>query len=386
MIRSKLPSVGTSIFAVMSEMANQYQAINLSQGFPNFDISIKLIELVEKHMRSGYNQYAPMQGVMQLREMIALKTEDLYGAKYNPETEITITAGATQALYTAISCVIREGDEVIVFEPAYDSYVPAILINGGTPVYVKLKSPEYSIDWNEVNKSISNRTRMIIINSPQNPTGAILSKADIIKLIKLVKGTRIIILSDEVYEHIIFDREKHISMALFKELFERTIIVASFGKTFHATGWKIGYCLAPIKIMKEFRSLHQFTVYAVNTPIQYAISEYLKNKEEYLKLSNLYQLKRDYFIALLKGSNFIIKPAKGTYFQVLDYSEISQMEDKDFSILLTQKYKIASIPMSVFYHDKVKSTELRFCFAKNNETLEKAVECLLQANKDLLNK
>jgi len=383
MIRSKLPSIGTSIFSVMSEMANQYNAINLSQGFPDFDVSIRLIELVEKNMRSGNNQYAPMPGVMSLREVIAQKTLELYGAKYNPETEITVTAGATQAIYTAISAAIKEGDEVILFEPAYDSYVPAITINGGTPVYIKLKQPDYTIDWNEVNKSLTNRTRMIIINSPHNPSGTILSKEDITKLIKLVTGTKIIILSDEVYEHIIFDNNKHLSLALYKELFDRTIIISSFGKTFHTTGWKMGYCLAPAKIMKEFRTLHQFTVYSVNTPIQYAVAEYLKNKEEYLKLGNFYQLKRDYFNAMLKGSKFTLKPSKGTYFQSLDYSKISNLDDKEFAILLTQKYGIASIPMSVFYHDKIKSTTLRFCFAKSNETLEKAVERLLVASNEL---
>jgi len=383
MIRSKLPSVGTSIFSVMSEMANQYNAINLSQGFPDFDVSRKLIELVEKNMRSGNNQYAPMPGIMPLREIIAQKTEELYGAKYDPEREITITAGATQAIYTAISTAIREDDEVILFEPAYDSYVPAITVNGGTPVYIKLKQPDYTIDWNQVNKSLTNRTRMIIINSPHNPSGTILSKDDITKLIKLVSGTKIIILSDEVYEHIIFDKEQHLSLSEYKELFDRTIIVSSFGKTFHTTGWKMGYCLAPAKIMKEFRTLHQFTVYSVNTPIQYAVAEYLKNKEEYLKLGNFYQLKRDYFNTLLKGSKYKLIPAKGTYFQTLDYSKISNIDDKEFAILLTQKYGIASIPMSVFYHDKIKSTSLRFCFAKSNETLEKAVEHLILASNEI---
>jgi methionine aminotransferase len=380
MIRSKLPSVGTSIFSIMSEMANHYNAINLSQGFPDFEVSGRLIELVEKNMKKGYNQYAPMPGIMPLREIIAQKTEELYNTKYNPEKEITITAGATQALYTAISACVREDDEVIVFEPAYDSYVPAIIANGGTPVYIKLKHPDYSIDWAEVNRVITNRTRMIILNTPHNPTGTIHSEEDIEKLRKLVAGTKIIILSDEVYEHIIFDKQKHLSLAAYADLFERTIIISSFGKTFHTTGWKMGYCIAGEEIMKEFRKLHQFIVYAVNTPIQYAVAEFLKFKEEYLQLGSFYQQKRDYFIKLFENTKYKIIPSKGTYFQTVDYSNITDIDDKEFSIELTQKFGIASIPMSVFYHDKIKSAALRFCFAKSNETLEQGVERLIKAS------
>jgi len=376
MIRSKLPNVGTTIFTIMTQLANQHNAINLSQGFPDFQVSQKLIKLVEKYMKDGYNQYAPMPGVERLREVIANKTEFLYSYKYNPETEITITAGATQAIYTAISAFIQEGDEVILFEPAYDSYVPAIKINGGQPVYIQLKHPDYSIDWNEVTRAINLRTRMIILNSPHNPSGSVLSIEDMEKLSRLVQGSKILILSDEVYEHIIFDNNKHQSIARYPKLAERSMIISSFGKTFHATGWKMGYILAPENMTKEFRKVHQFMVFSVNTPVQYALADFLEQKEEYLELGNFYQQKRDYFLNLLKGSKFKIVPSKGTYFQSLDYSAISDEKDYDFAIRLTKEFGIASIPLSVFYHDSIKSHVLRFCFAKSNETLERAAEKL----------
>ncbi len=379
MIHSKLPNIGTTIFSIMSEMANEYNAINLSQGFPNFDISDKLINLVSDYMKKGYNQYSPMPGVMPLREIIAQKTEDLYGAIYNPETEITVTAGATQALYAIISALIREDDEVIVFEPAYDSYVPTIKMNGGRAVSIKLKAPDYKIDWEVVNKFVNSNTKMMILNSPHNPTGTILSDEDIEKLKKVISGTNITILSDEVYEHIIFGGNQHNSIAKYPELAKRSIIVSSFGKTFHTTGWKLGYCLAPAEITKEIRKIHQFMVYCANTPIQYAVAEFLQNKEEYTGLGDFYQGKRDFFNNMLKDSKYKIIPSKGTYFQTVDYSKITEMQDKDFAIELTQKHGIASIPMSVFYHSKVNSTTLRFCFAKTNETLEKAAERLLKA-------
>ncbi len=361
----------------MSQLANQHTAINLSQGFPDFQVSSKLIKLVEKYMKEGYNQYAPMQGVMSLREIISRKTEELYGKQYNPESEITITAGGTQAIYTAISAFIQEGDEVILFEPAYDSYVPAIKLNGGQPVYVQLKYPDYSIDWNEVTKALTLRTRMIILNTPHNPTGTVFSAEDMEKLSKLVMGSKILILSDEVYEHIIFDNLKHQSVARYPKIADRSIIISSFGKTFHATGWKVGYAIAPESIMKEFRKVHQFMVFSVNTPVQHALADFLERKEEYLELGNFYQEKRDYFINLLKGSKYKITPSKGTYFQAIDYSAVSDEKDYDFAIRLTKDYGVASIPMSVFYHDSVKSHVLRFCFAKSNETLEKATEKLL---------
>jgi methionine aminotransferase len=377
-MKSKLPNTKTSIFAVMSQMANKYNAINLSQGFPDFNVSPKLIDLVNKNMKLGYNQYAPMPGVMKLREIISEKTQKLYGKYYNPETEITITSGATQALYTAITAIVNEGDEVIVFEPVYDSYVPAIELSGGKTVFLELKGENYKIDWKEVQKVITSKTRMIIINSPHNPTGATLDSNDIKQLEKIVAGTNIILLSDEVYEHIIFDGKKHLSFSGSKELSKRSIIVSSFGKTFHTTGWKTGYCVAPEEIMKEFRKVHQFVVYCVNTPLQYAIAEYLEDESTYLELSNMYQERRDYFLNAIKGSKFELIPTSGTYFQLLDYSKISEEKDTIFAELLTKEHKIASIPVSAFYHDKIKSKVLRFCFAKGNDTLDKAAEQLLK--------
>lgn len=377
MFRSKLPNVGTSIFAIMSKMANDYGAINLSQGFPDFQCNEELVNLVNKYMKKGYNQYAPMQGLMTLREGIAEKTEELYSQKYNPDTEITLTAGATQALYTAITAVVEEGDEVIVFEPAYDSYVPVIELNGGKPVYIQLKAPDFKIDWDQVQKVVTSRTKLIIINSPHNPTGSTLTALDLERLKKIVSGTKIIILSDEVYEHIIFDNLDHQSIARFPKLAERSFIISSFGKTYHNTGWKIGYCVAPAHLMKEFRKVHQFVVFTVNTPIQYAFAEFIKRKEEYINLSSFYQKKRDYFNSLLKGSKFKIKPSNGTYFQLLDYSKIDSLNEVDYAEKLTKEYGIASIPVSVFYHKATENKVLRFCFAKSDETLEQAAEKLL---------
>lgn len=377
MFRSKLPNVGTSIFAIMSKMANDYGAINLSQGFPDFQCNEELVNLVNKYMKKGYNQYAPMQGLMTLREGIAEKTEELYSQKYNPDTEITVTAGATQALYTAITAVVEEGDEVIVFEPAYDSYVPVIELNGGKPVYIQLKAPDFKIDWDQVQKVVTSRTKLIIINSPHNPTGSTLTALDLERLKKIVSGTKIIILSDEVYEHIIFDNLDHQSIARFPKLAERSFIISSFGKTYHNTGWKIGYCVAPAHLMKEFRKVHQFVVFTVNTPIQYAFAEFIKRKEEYINLNSFYQKKRDYFNSLLKGSKFKIKPSNGTYFQLLDYSKIDSLNEVDYAEKLTKEYGIASIPVSVFYHKATENKVLRFCFAKSDETLEQAAEKLL---------
>jgi len=329
-------------------------------------------------MKLGFNQYAPMPGVMKLREIISEKTHKLYGKYYNPETEITITSGATQALYTAITAIVNEGDEVIVFEPVYDSYVPAIELSGGKPIFLELKGKDYKIDWKEVQKVVTSKTRMIIINSPHNPTGSTIDENDIKQLEKIVAGTNIILLSDEVYEHIIFDGKKNLSFSGSKELAKRSLIVSSFGKTFHTTGWKTGYCIAPEEIMKEFRKVHQFVVYAVNTPLQYAIAEYLQDENTYLELSSMYEERRDYFINSIKGSKFELIPTSGTYFQLLDYSKISDKKDTVYAEYLTKEYKVASIPVSAFYHDKVNSKVLRFCFAKSNETLDKAAEQLLK--------
>jgi methionine aminotransferase len=317
-----------------------------------------------------------MPGVIALREMISEKTEELYAAKYNPETEITITAGATQAIYTAISAVIREGDEVVVFEPAYDCYQPAIELNGGKTVYLQLKAPDYAIDWEQVKKVVNHRTKMIIINTPHNPTGSIMSADDMLMLEKLTLNTDIVIISDEVYEHIIFDGNVHQSVARFPKLAERSFIISSFGKTFHTTGWKIGYCIAPQVLMAEFRKVQQFLVFSCNTPIQYALAEFMKKKDSYLNLGNFYQAKRDYFIKQLKGSKFEIIPATGTYFQLLGYKKISKENDMSYAQRLTKEMKIASIPISTFYHERVDNKVLRFCFAKKEDTLDKAAEIL----------
>jgi methionine aminotransferase len=375
-ITSKLPGTETSIFAIMSALANETGAINLSQGFPDFPISEKLIELVNKYMRQGMNQYAPMLGVQALREVISEKVFNMYAASYHPNKEINITAGATQAIYTIISAMIHEGDEVIIFEPAYDSYIPAIKINGGIPVLAQLQTPDYHIDWDIVKKMINKNTRMIIINSPHNPTGSVLKEEDIKMLIKLTKKTDIVILSDEVYEHLIFDGILHQSVCLYPELAERSFITYSFGKTLHATGWKMGYVLAPENLMKEFRKVHQFNVFTCNTPIQYAIAEYLKDAENYNYLSGFYQQKRDFFLEQIKGSRFNIIPCYGTYFQLLNYSKITDEKETDFAIRMTKEFKLASIPVSPFYHNGFDNKTLRFCFAKTEETIMKAAEIL----------
>jgi methionine aminotransferase len=375
-IQSKLRKQETSIFAIMSALAREHSAINLSQGFPDFPISQKLIELVHKYMQKGYNQYAPMTGVPELREQLALKFEKLYGAVYNMDSEINITAGATQALHTAIAAIIRDDDEVIVFEPAYDAYEPVIKLHGGMVKYAPLKLPDYHIDWQEVKKLISNRTRMIIINSPHNPTGSVLKPSDMKELIKITRNSDIIILSDEVYEHLIFDSIKHESVSAYPELAERAFVVGSFGKTFHATGWKTGFILAPENLMDEFRKIHQFVVFACNTPIQHAMAEFLLDSTNYEDLGKFYQRKRDLFLKLLKKSRFRVVPSHGTYFQLLDYSAITDEPEVEFAIRMTKEFKLASIPVSVFYHEKTDHKVLRFCFAKEETTLEKAAEIL----------
>lgn len=375
-IISKLPGVETSIFAVMSGLANQHKAINLSQGFPDFPVSEKLIASIHEKMKAGLNQYAPMPGVAAFREQIVAKAYETYGIDYNVENEVTVTAGATQALFTAIAAFIREEDEVIVFEPAYDSYGPAVRLNGGVVKYSQLRLPDYHINWQEVTRMITHRTKMIIINTPHNPSGSILSKEDMLDLQRITKNTDIIILSDEVYEHIIFDEKKHESVCAYPELAERSLVVGSFGKTFHATGWKMGFVMAPENLMKEFRKAHQFNVFAVNTPIQHALSEYMTDPENYLHLGEFYQQKRDFFTERLKDSRFKIIPSYGTYFQLLDYSAISEEKEMDFATRLITESGLASIPVSAFYQKKDDNKILRFCFAKSEETLEKAAEIL----------
>ena len=373
-IESKLPNVGTTIFTIMSGLANETGAINLSQGFPSFEVSRELIDLYNQAMVNNHNQYAPMPGLLSLREELSKKTQKLYGAYYNPDSEITITAGGTQALYTAITALVHKGDEVIIFEPAYDSYKPAIELAGGIVKPYSLTPPNYRINWEEVKKMITDKTKLIMINTPHNPSGTILSKQDLESLAEITKGTNIIVLSDEVYEHIIFDGEEHQSVCRFEGLRNRSLIVYSFGKTFHATGWKTGYCLGPEYLMKEFRKVHQFLVFSVNTPLQVALANYLKNEEHYLTLPTFYQAKRDYFTSLIEGSKFKFSPCKGSYFQLLDYSDFSDEKDTDLAIRLTKEFGIASIPVSVFYSSDVDTKMLRFCFAKDNETLERAAE------------
>ncbi len=375
-IISKLPATGTSIFAIMSGLAREHNALNLSQGFPDFCISEELIKLVNENMLKGNNQYAPMPGIQILRERISEMFSDRYKVNYHPETEITITAGATQALFTAIEAFIRPGDEVIIFEPAYDSYGPAVRLQGGMVKYAQLRQPDYSIDWETLPSLISGSTRMIIINSPHNPTGSIIKSSDLKKLETLIKNRDIILMSDEVYEHLIFDNQKHESVCKYPSLATHSIVVGSFGKTFHATGWKCGFVLAPPNLTAEFRKVHQFVVFAVNTPVQYAIAEFLKNKENYIHLGQFYQEKRDRFLELIKTSRFKAVPAKGTYFQLLNYASISEEKELDFAIRLTKEYGIASVPVSSFYHNQTDNKMLRFCFAKTNETLEKAAEII----------
>jgi methionine aminotransferase len=375
-ISSKLPNVGTSIFAVMSKLAHEHNAINLSQGFPDFEVSPVLIDLIHKYMKEGYNQYAPMTGILPLRQAIATKVHDLYGAKYNPETEINITAGGTQAISSIIEAFVREDDEVIIFDPAYDSYAPVIRLNNGMVKHSELKMPDYHIDWNEVKKMITSRTRMIIINSPHNPTGSVLHESDMKELIAITENSDILILSDEVYEHLIFDGERHESVCRHPQLAKRSLVVGSFGKTFHATGWKMGYVLAPENLMAEFRKTHQFIVFAVNTPIQYALAEFMEDKANYMGLPAFYQERRDFFVNLLQESRFKIIPSHGTYFQLLDYSGITTEKDLDYANHLTREFGLASIPVSAFYQQKTDNKVLRFCFAKKDETLERAAEIL----------
>ena len=377
-IQSKLPEVGTTIFTVMSQLAVQHQAINLSQGFPDYECSPELIKLVDHYMRSGYNQYAPMAGLLSLRERIAEKQEKLHHVIYNPDTEITITAGGTQALFASIACVIRPDDEVIIFEPAYDAYGPTVTLFGGRIRAVELSAPNYSIDWVEVGKLINDKTRMIILNYPNNPTGRTLDEHDIKCLIDLTRDTNILLLSDEVYEHLIYDGKQHLSLSRYPELWERSFITASFGKLLHATGWKVGYCLAPEWLMKEFRKIHQFEVFSVNSFVQYAISDFLKNDRNYLEIRDFFQVKKDFFAALMKGTRFDLLTCNGSYFQSVQYSKISNEKDTDLAIRLIKEFGVAGIPVSAFYSKGTDDHVLRFCFAKKKETLEKAVENLVK--------
>ena len=375
-VSSKLPNTSTSIFAVMSKLSSEENAINLAQGYPDFPTSPKLIELVNKAMKEGFNQYAPMPGIYSLREAISDKIETLYGMSYDPETEITVTAGATQAIYTIITSLVQKDDEVIIFAPAYDCYDPTIRLNGGKTVELELKAPDFKVDWEEVKAVISEKTSMIIINTPHNPTGSVLSQQDMLTLQELVKDTKIMILSDEVYEHLIYDGLEHQSIARFPELAERSFLVASFGKTFHSTGWKMGYCAGPSALMKEFRKVHQFNVFSVNHPVQKALAAYLEDKEHYVSLPKFFQAKRDLFLDAIKDSKFSFTPSAGTYFQLLDFSGISKESDLELAKKWTRERKLASIPVSAFYNKRTDHKVLRFCFAKSDETLLKGARIL----------
>ena len=375
-IHSKLPRVGTTIFTVMSRLASELQAINLGQGFPDFPMSEELTALVQQAMQQGFNQYAPMPGWMPLREALAEKAAMLYGASINPDSEITITPGGTYAIYSALTCILQPGDEVIVFEPAYDSYIPNIEINGARAVPVSLVYPDYHIDWDAVKAAINSSTKAIILNSPHNPTGAVLRETDIQQLRQLVKDTGIFLVSDEVYEHLIYDGLPHQSMLRYPDLLERSFVCFSFGKTYHCTGWKLGYCIAPAALTSEFRKVHQFNCFSCFTPAQVALAAYLKNKEAYSSLPGFLQEKRDYFISLMQDTRFSLRPSYGSYFICGTYERISEETDKDLAIRLTREAGVATIPVSAFYHNSKDDKILRFCFAKKKETLEAAAEKL----------
>ena len=377
-INSKLPSVSITIFTVMTALAKEHGAVNLSQGFPDFSPHPVLLEGVEKAMRNGNNQYAPMAGYIPLREKIAEKAQDLYTAEVDPDTEITITAGGTQAIFTAILSVVRENDEVILFAPTYDSYAPAVELAGGRAVYYDMLPPNFRIDWQGVKKLINQRTRMIIINTPHNPSGTVLSAFDMQQLEKLTKDSDIIILRDEVYEHIIFDGLQHQSVLRYPKLAERAFVVNSFGKTYHNTGWKVGYCIAPKNLMAEFRKVHQFNVFSVNSVAQVAFDEALKQKDLYLELNAFYQAKRDYFRQAIQSSRFKLLNCEGTYFQLVSYSRISEERDVEFVRRMTKDMGVAAIPVSVFYRHQVDNSIIRFCFAKEEETLKRAADLLIK--------
>ncbi|MEI6947550.1 methionine aminotransferase [Paraflavisolibacter sp. H34] len=376
MIHSKLPQVGTTIFTVMSSLAQEHGAINLGQGFPDFPMNGELVELVSKAMRDGHNQYTHMAGYPPLRAAIAEKIAFLYGTHVDPDTQVTITPGGTYALYTALTTVLQPGDEVIVFEPAYDSYIPAIEVNGAVAVTVQLTFPGYRIDWKEVQARVSPKTRMIVINSPHNPTGSVLSPEDLQELERLVQGTNILVLSDEVYEHLVFDGREHESVLKYPGLLQRSFVCFSFGKNYHCTGWKLGYCVAPPALMAEFRKIHQFNCFSCDTPKQVALAQFLHNRDAYLQLKTDMQAKRDYFRDLMAATRFEPLPSYGSYFQCYSYAAISEESEKDFALRITREYGVATIPVAAFYRRETNHQVVRFCFAKKEETLEAAAERL----------
>ena len=375
-ITSKLPQVGTTIFTVMSKLASDSGAINLSQGFPGFDCDPVLLDLVNKYMRAGFNQYAPMSGVPVLRERVAEKTKLVYGIDLNSESEVTIVSGATEALYAAVTAVVKQGDEVILFDPAYDSYAPAIELNGGKPVFVPLELPDFSVNWEKVKSAISDKTRLIMVNTPHNPSGYVWTQQDLDTLAELIEDKDILVVSDEVYEHITFDGRAHLSLLTHASLRERTFVCGSFGKTFHVTGWKIGFCLAPPKLTEEFRKIHQFLTFSTATPLQYALADYLSVPSRYLALPDFYQKKRDLFCDGLKNTPFEFTPAQGSFFQMVSYAHLSRESDYVLAVRLTKEIGVASIPISVFFSDKKDHKILRFCFAKEESDLFRALNKL----------
>ena len=373
-IHSKLPNVGTTIFTIMSALASQHQAINLGQGFPDFQMPIELIELVNKAMKDGYNQYVPMQGYLPLRERLAEKCLKLYNAKIDPQSEITITPGGTYAIYTALTSFLKPGDEVIVFEPCYDSYIPNIETNGAKAISIPLIYPEYKVDWKAFKNAINEKTRAVIVNNPHNPTGTVWSVQDMKELEKQVTGTNIIIISDEVYEHLVYDCIQHQSILRYPELLKRSFVCFSFGKVFHCTGWKIGYCISNAAYMEEFKKIHQFNCFSTNSPAQIALSEYLKTPNHYLSLASFLQQKRDYFKELMKATKFDLMPSHGSYFITAKYNRISDESDVEFCKRMTKEQGVTAIPVSAFYSNHIDDRVIRFCFAKKESTLEEAVK------------
>ena len=377
-LRSKLPSTGVSIFATMSRLALEHNAINLSQGFPDFDCAPELVETVARYMREGHNQYAPMPGVPALREALAFKIDRLYGRRYDPGTEVTVTSGATEALFATLTALVHPGDEVLLFQPAYDSYVPAIQLSGGMPVFVTLRPPDYRIDWDMVRRVITPRTRVIVINSPHNPTGMILGSEDIRELARVLEQTDAVVVSDEAYEHIVFDGASHESLSRYPAIADRAVVIGSFGKTFHTTGWKVGWAAAPRALSVEVQSIHQWVTFAVNGAIQLAYAEFITKDPECRSVGAFYQRKRDLFLSLIAGSRFRPLPCQGTFFQMADYSAITSERDADFAMRLLTEHGVASIPPSSFLYGVDPGPILRFCFAKRDETLERAAERLLK--------
>ncbi|MCL4846047.1 MAG: aminotransferase class I/II-fold pyridoxal phosphate-dependent enzyme [Acidobacteria bacterium] len=377
-LRSRLPGVGVSIFAEMTRLANERGAINLSQGFPDFDCAPELVALVQAWLGRRVNQYAPMPGVLSLREALAREFERAYSASYDPVAEITITAGATEGLFSTITALVHPGDEVLLFEPCYDSYVPAVQLAGGVPRFVTLRAPDYRIDWDEVRRALSKSTRLVVINSPHNPTGAVFDADDLAHLAALLDGTPVVVASDEVYEHLVFDGRRHESLARWPALAARTAVIGSFGKTFHTTGWKVGFVAAPAAVTDEIRKVHQFVTFAVTTPVQHAYAEFLDRGVDFGEVTRFYQAKRDRFLELLAGSRFRPLPCHGTYFQILDYSAIASLPDREMALRVLADHGVASIPTSPFLYQDAAPSVLRFCFAKTDDTLERAAARLRQ--------